>query len=137
MGDAGSATMPIFDAASKMGGDMATVSGGAAFSINFKTLDVSGVSDYDHETLTSTSAKYFDNASNYTLFKGTGFKYDNGSPTAGTVTSISNVANGSVALKMTGIHVAATSIAHFVQTGDTTGFLKLALAGSDTLNGTA
>ncbi|MET3581933.1 Ca2+-binding RTX toxin-like protein, partial [Mesorhizobium robiniae] len=115
---------------------MATVSGGTVFGLNFDTLDAAALVDYDQSDLQSTSARFFDDPSNYTLFQGVGFSYVSGVPVGGTVTSVQYVVNGSTVLRITGLSVAVTDVMAFVDSGDTTGLLNLALAGNDTLNGT-
>ena len=88
---------------------MAVVSGGTAFPIKFNTLQVDGLYDYDLSAVSPVSAKYFDNAKNYTLFKGSGFTFDASDvPTGGTVSSVRYVVNGSTALLVTGLNIAAT-----------------------------
>jgi Ca2+-binding RTX toxin-like protein len=116
---------------------MATVSGGTAFPINFNTLQVAGLFDYDFSQTTSISAKYFDDANNYTLFGGAGFTFDPpGFPTGGTVTSAVYVVNGGVALSVGSVHVAATAIFDFAIHNDTQGLLDFVLSGGDTITGT-
>ena len=116
---------------------MAVVSGGTAFPIKFNTLQVNGLYDYDLSTVSATSAKYFDNATNYTLFKGSGFTFDSADvPTGGTVTSVRYVINSSTALLLTGLSIAATAVHDFASQNNTQGLLSLALSGADTLNGT-
>lgn len=116
---------------------MAVVSGGTAFPIKFNTLQVDGLYDYDLSTVSPTSAKYFDNATNYTLFKGDGFTFDSANvPTGGTVTSVKYVINNSTALLISGLSIAATTVHDLASQNDTQGLLSLVLSGADTLNGT-
>ncbi|WP_421868340.1 calcium-binding protein [Pararhizobium sp.] len=117
---------------------MAVVSGGTAFPIKFNTLQVDGLYDYDLSAVSPVSAKYFDNAKNYTLFKGSGFTFDASDvPTGGTVSSVRYVVNGSTALLVTGLNIAATDVHQFASQNNTQGLLSLALNGDDTLNGTS
>ncbi|MBB6411264.1 beta strand repeat-containing protein [Mesorhizobium sangaii] len=115
---------------------MAVVSGGTVFGLNFDTLQVGALLDYDFEDAQPLYARFFDDASNYTLFQGSGFTYNAGVPTGGTVTSVQYVVAGSTVLQITGLNVAATDVVGFVMSNDTMGLLNLALSGNDTLNGT-
>lgn len=116
---------------------MAVVSGGTAFAIKFNTLQVDKLFDYDFSTVSPVSAKYLDNATNYTLFTGSGFTFDTtNAPTGGTVTSVQYVINNSTALLITGLSIAATTVRDFASQNNTQGLLSLALSGADTLNGT-
>lgn len=116
---------------------MAVVSGGTTFPIKFNTLEVSGLYDYDFSTVSSTSAKYFDNTSNFTLFQGSGFTFNSAHvPTGGTVTSVRYVINNSTALLITGLSIAATTVHNLASQNNTQGLLGLALKGADTLTGT-
>ncbi|WP_111546049.1 beta strand repeat-containing protein [Mesorhizobium kowhaii] len=115
---------------------MAVVSGGTVFGLNFDTLQVGALLDYDFEDPQPLYARFFDDASNYTLFQGSGFTYDAGVPTGGTVTSVRYVVAGGTVLQITGLNVAATDVTSFVLSNDTMGLLNLALGGNDTLNGT-
>jgi len=116
---------------------MAVVSGGTAFPIKFNTLQVDGLYDYDFSAVSPTSAKYYDNATNYTLFQGSGFTFNAAHvPTGGTVTSVRYVINGSNALLITGLSIAATTVHTYAVQNNTQGLLSLALSRADTLNGT-
>ncbi|MFD1983545.1 calcium-binding protein [Mesorhizobium newzealandense] len=115
---------------------MAVVSGGTVFGLNFDTLQVGALLDYDFEDPQPQYARFFDDASNYTLFQGSGFTYSAGVPTGGTITSVLYVVAGGTVLQITGLNVAATDVVSFVLNNDTMGLLNLALSGNDTLNGT-
>lgn len=116
---------------------MAVVSGGTAFPIKFNTLQVDGLYDYDFAAVSPTSAKYYDNATNYTLFQGSGFTFNAAhEPTGGTVTSVRYVINNGTALLITGVSIAATTVHAFAAQNNTQGLLSLVLSGADTLNGT-
>lgn len=116
---------------------MAVVSGGTLVPINFDTLQVNKLYDYDFSTLSATSAKYFDNTTNYTQFLGSGFTFNAAHvPTGGTVTSVRYVLNGGTALLITGMSIAATTVHTYASQNNTQGLLGLVLAGADTLTGT-
>lgn len=118
---------------------MATVSGGTTIGLNFDTLEASELFNYDSETLATTAAKYFDDPSNYTLFKGSGFTYNSsGLPTSGFITALYVVVDGETVLKVTGINnVSATDVVAFASSGDTAGLLNVVFAGADAMTGTS
>ncbi|WP_180940855.1 calcium-binding protein [Sinorhizobium mexicanum] len=116
---------------------MAVVAGGTMRALNFNTLQVSALFDYDFRQLSSTSARYFDDASNYTLFQGSNLTFNaSGQPTGGIVTSVRHIVNGGVALSITGFSIAATTVYNRAVANDTQGLLALILAGADNLTGT-
>ena len=116
---------------------MANISGGTTVPIRLNTLQAGKLYDYDFSATTSTSAKYYDNASNYTLFHGSGFSFNAAhTPTGGTITSVRYVINGSTALLVTGLKIAATTFHDFASQNDTQGLLGLILSGADRLTGT-
>lgn len=116
---------------------MAVVSGGTLVPINFDTLQVNKLYDYDFSAVSATSAKYYDNATNYTLFQGSGFTFNASHvPTGGTVTSARYVINNSTALLISGASIAATTVHTYASQNNTQGLLGLVLAGADTLTGT-
>ncbi len=115
---------------------MASLSGGQTIPINFNTLQVNDF-EYDFSRTSSSSAKYFDNPRNYTLFQGTDLTFDTSSvPTGGTFTSVKTVLDARVALAITGLEISATTFYDFASQNNTQGLLSLALNGDDTLNGT-
>jgi Ca2+-binding RTX toxin-like protein len=115
---------------------MATLSGGQTIPINFNTLQVDEF-DYDFSRTSSSSAKYFDNPRNYTLFQGSDLTFDTSSvPTGGTFTSVKTVLDARVALAITGFEISATTFYDLASQNNTQGLLSLVLNGDDTLNGT-
>lgn len=87
-------------------------------------------------TLSSTLAHYFDDASNYWDFIGTGLTYDaNADFVAGTITSFSGVKGGSLDIEMTGVSADAAAIHGFFATNDSLGLWNLLLGGNDIVNG--
>ena len=118
---------------------MATVTGGSVYVLDFEALEIANIFDYQYSSLNSTSAKFYDNSSNYTLFQGRGLTYySDGEPKSGLVTSASFVANGATVIKITGLNdVPATTIADYAHANNTLGLLSIALAGADTITGTA
>ncbi|MBA3449483.1 MAG: hypothetical protein H0T56_18125 [Pseudaminobacter sp.] len=115
---------------------MALVSGGTVFGLNFESLQAAQLIDYDFSTLTPTSARFFDDASNFTLFQGFDLTYFFGFPVSGTVTSIQYIVGGSTVLQVTGFSVPVSVILGFVSDNDAIGLLGVVLAGADTLTGT-
>jgi Ca2+-binding RTX toxin-like protein len=116
---------------------MAVVNGGTAVPIRFDTLQVNKLYDYDFSTVSSTTAKYYDDSTNYTLFQGSGFTFDAAHvPTGGTVSSVRYVINGSTALLITGLSISATTVHTYASQNNTQGLLGLVLSGADTLTGT-
>src|SRR3954470_1886306 len=90
---------------------MATVTGGATVPLNFDTLDVRGLYNYTSVLLTGTSAKFFNDANNFTLFEGTGFTFSpQRVPTGGIIESARHVVAGETTLLITGANVAATDV---------------------------
>jgi len=117
---------------------MANISGGTTIPIRLNTLQAGKLYDYDFSTTTSTSAKYYDDSANYTLFHGSGFSFTASHiPTRGTITSLKYVINGSTALLVTGLKIAATTFHDFASNNDTQGLLGLVLSGADRLTGTS
>ncbi|MEQ1955812.1 calcium-binding protein [Mesorhizobium sp. CN2-181] len=118
---------------------MATVTGGNVYVLDFEAIEIANIFNYQYASLKSTSAKFYDNASNYTLFQGRGLTYySDGEPKSGVVTSASFVANGATVIKITGLNdVPATTIADYAYANNTLGLLSIALAGTDTITGTA
>ncbi|MEQ1953563.1 calcium-binding protein [Mesorhizobium sp. CN2-181] len=117
---------------------MAIVTGGTSVALNMDSLNAAGLFDYDNATTATTAAKYFDDAQNYTLFKGSNLTYDSSHlPNGGTISTVALVVGGETTFKITGMpSVSASSLAALATAGDTKGMLGLVLAGDDTLTGT-
>src|SRR5438045_2787165 len=107
---------------------MAKVSGGSAVPLNFDTLDIRGLYNYSSVVFTTTSAKFFDDDNNFTLFTGTGFTFSpTHVPLSGTIDSVRHVVAGDVALYITDANVSATDAYSFAVANDTAGLLSLTL----------
>ncbi|TJW39756.1 MAG: calcium-binding protein, partial [Mesorhizobium sp.] len=116
---------------------MATVSGGTDVGLDFDAMDVSKLLDYDFDTWTATTARFYDDASNYTLFQGTGFTHDaDGNATGGTVTSVAYVASGGVVLNIGGLSASAVTVSNLIHAGNSQDLFSLLFAGNDTFHGT-
>ncbi|TCU31411.1 calcium-binding protein [Rhizobium azibense] len=117
---------------------MAVVNGGTTVPIRFDTLQVKKLFDYDFATVSSTTAKYYDNSTHYTLFQGSGFTFNaDDVPTGGTITSVRYVINGSTALQIAGLSISATTFHSLASQNNAQGLLGLVLNGADTLTGTS
>ncbi|QRM55353.1 calcium-binding protein [Sinorhizobium sp. BG8] len=104
--------------------------------------DLQDILDYDSEKFTSTSIKFSDNSKNYMKFDGTGLKYSvkNGEVvgiTAGTLTGLTIVSEGSTIISASNLKVSGKSLASAFDSGSTSKFVNLLLAGSDTITGTS
>lgn len=110
--------------------------------VNTTQLDIRLLGDYDFATTSRTSAKFFDNGSNYALFTGTGFKYvTSGSAlldiTAGTVTKFDLVISGVKIFAFTDANLSAAKLFDYYVAGNATGARSYVFAGNDTITGTA
>ena len=110
---------------------------------DFRLLDVAALFFYDFSSLTPPALRLFDDASNFTLFSGTGIAgaFDGlGSLTsidAGTVAGVRWVVGGVDVIKVTGANASAVALFNAYVADDTQAFVNLVLAGNDTVNGTA
>lgn len=110
--------------------------------VNLSALDIRLLGDYDFEATTATSAKFFDNGSNYAFFSGTGFKYLKSGGllqdvTAGTITRFDLVVAGVKQFSFTGLNLSASKVFDFYAAGNAKGALNYLLSGNDTITGTA
>ena len=106
------------------------------------TIDIVDLFDYDKATITSTSAKFSDNAKNYTEFLGSGFKYTKDASgaisdvTAGTVTDVNVVIKNIHVFTISGANLSAAKLFDFYVDEDDVGALNYILAGNDKISGT-
>ncbi len=97
--------------------------------------------DYTNENFSATGIYLSDNSKNYMKFSGTDLKYTyvDGEVfgiTAGTLTSFSIVKNGVTIISESGLSLSGRALAAAWDSGSTTKFLDVLLAGSDTITGT-
>lgn len=109
--------------------------------VDMSLIETSGFLDYDFSQRSATQLKLYDNASNYSLFTGTGFAYTVQSGevkaiTAGTLTGLKVVSDNVAAVSVTGLNVSAKAVGDSIFNGQDAVFLSLLLAGNDTVNGT-
>ncbi|MEQ1952974.1 calcium-binding protein [Mesorhizobium sp. CN2-181] len=125
---------------------MAVVTGGTTNRLSFfssqyvDAFNVGALWYYESTSLTSTSAKYYDDNDFYMRFQGDGFNYvtnnSNRVLSGGTITSFEYVERGDTALKITGLAVSAAAAANFAVAQNSLGFLGLLLGGDDSIIGT-
>ncbi|MFC3071796.1 calcium-binding protein [Shinella pollutisoli] len=113
--------------------------GGAG--VEFAALDIEALAGYDFWRATSKSVKLYDNASNYTLFSGSGirFKQSGGTlkdVTAGTVKGLDVVVSGAKLLSVTGLNLKASKIYDYFEENNAKGALNYLLSGHDKITGT-
>lgn len=109
--------------------------------VNTADLDIRLLGDYDFATTSTTSARFFDNGSNYALFTGTGFKYLKSGPfiqdiTAGTVTKFDLVISGVKVFAFSDANLSAAKLFDFYIAGNPAGARNYVFAGNDTITGT-
>jgi Ca2+-binding RTX toxin-like protein len=105
-------------------------------SFNMDDSDLSDVTNYLSMLLTPTEARYFDDASNYQSFTGTGLTYDlAGDFTGGTVTGATTVEGGLQRISMTGFSMSAADLQGTFDANDIDGLWDLMLAGNDVIRG--
>lgn len=97
--------------------------------------------DYTNENFSATGIYLSDDSKNYMKFSGTGLKYTyvDGEVfgiTAGTLTSFSIVKNGVTIISESGLSLSGKALAAAWDSGSTTKFLDILLAGSDIITGT-
>jgi Ca2+-binding RTX toxin-like protein len=116
---------------------MTKLSGGTTLPIRMDTVNFADFFDYQQVQLTSTTAKYFDDADNFSTFTGTGFTFNASNvPTGGTVNGLTQVVAGSTSLSITEASVAATTVYNYAVAGKTDALLSIVFSGADTLTGT-
>lgn len=104
--------------------------------VNMLTLDLPGLFNYNSASLSSTVARYFDDAFNYTEFTGSEFNADiNGVPTAGTIKTAVVVTAGVTLQSYSGLSIDATEFYQLASTSDVAGLLGVILAGNDRITG--
>jgi Ca2+-binding RTX toxin-like protein len=117
---------------------MTIMSGSQDGSLDFGTLDVSGLFEHTSAVLGPEEAVYSLDAGSYTRLTGTGLAYNNADePVAGTATGLKFAVDGLVSLLLSEMDVAAASLFDLAAAGDTDGFLALVLAGDDMIVGTS
>lgn len=104
-------------------------------------LDITDLLTYDDAKLTKTSAKFFDDSSNYTLLTGTNFGYviKNGSLTdvkSGTITGTELVVSGAKVLSASDLSISAARLFDYYVAADVKGALNYILRANDTITGT-
>ena len=120
-----------------------TVSGmGAGLGFDIDALTIAELFTYNFANPTSTQLLLFDDASNYTDFRGFGVTYVFSGGlisdiTAGTVTSVTYVNGGSAIMSIAGINASAPAVFDAYLANNTTLAFQLMLAGDDTITGTA
>ena len=119
-----------------------------ASSLDRKTgFDVRGINigdlyDYDNASASSTSARFYDNAKNYTEFHGSGFKFTKGSSgeiedvTGGTIRGVDVVISGTKVFAIADASYSAAKFYDFVEAGQYSAALNYILAGHDKISGT-
>ncbi|MFP5077281.1 calcium-binding protein [Rhizobium sp. YIM 134829] len=103
--------------------------------------NVDDLLDYAKPTSSATKIQLMDDARNYAQFTGSGLKVVTKAGkitdiTAGTVTGIKVLEQGSAVLTVTGAKIVASDLGDAVLAGKDSLFLSLVLAGNDTVNGT-
>ncbi len=107
----------------------------------FDDLDIATLGDYDHLSTTSSLAKFYDNADNYTSFSGTGFKYQFSGGylidvRAGKISHMTVVEHGVTVMSVSGLNVSASKVYDYYVADDRQGALDYLVGGNDTINGT-
>lgn len=104
--------------------------------------DLQDILSYDNEKFTSTSIKLWDDARNSMTFSGSGMKFtydDEGEivgAKAGTITSVTIVAEGNTIFSGTGLSITAKALAKVFDSHSTQKFLDLLASGNDEITGT-
>jgi Ca2+-binding RTX toxin-like protein len=116
---------------------MAKLSGGSTVAIRMDLLRFADFFSYQSSQLSATSARYFDDSNNYSLFTGTGFTFNSqGAPTGGTVTGFTNVVGGATTLLISGASIAAKTVYNYAIADKTDQLLGLVFGGNDQMTGT-
>ena len=107
----------------------------------FSDLRVTDLEDYDRQSISSSMARFYDDARNGVTFSGSGFKYkmSNGAltdVTAGKITKIQIKIDGVDQAAITGIKLSAAKVFDFFVQDDPAGGLYYLLDGNDTISGT-
>ena len=105
---------------------------------DMRDSDLSGMRDYLHHSLSSTEARYYNNANNYNSIVGTDLSYDtqdHGLFMGGTITAIHNVAAGTERLSATGFSLDAWDFEGLLRANDLDGLWDSILAGNDVIRG--
>ncbi len=93
----------------------------------------SGDAGYAYESFSSTQIKAYDDSANYILLAGYGFTRDaQGSPNAGTVTTIKYAEGGLHLVAVTGLAISISTLS--AVTNDPEGFSRLLMDGSDQIS---
>ena len=116
---------------------MATVSGGTAFALDVRDLDLSALWDGTVTAQSSTGLTVNEGGGFTAHFVGHDVLYDAfGSAAAGTITSISEDYNGVTTIAVTDLDVSASQFQHWVDTNDNFTALHTVFAGDDAFTGT-
>ncbi len=104
-------------------------------------LDVSDLEDYDHLSLSSTLAKFYDDGKNFVSFSGHGFRYTTSGGTltdvlAGTITKLVVEIHGVQTVSVTGLKLSAADIFDAYEAGNPGAAIRALLGGNDTIVGT-
>jgi Ca2+-binding RTX toxin-like protein len=90
------------------------------------------------QTATAYRVFYDADLDSYDEFIGTGFTYAGGGTwTGGTITKWNSVVNGVAQIQASGLSMSVATYLGYIQANDWTGFHAAALAGNDTVNGSA
>ena len=109
--------------------------------MNLSDLDIRLLGNFGSWSTSSTSARFYDDSSNYALFTGKGFKFKTvdgalEAVTGGTITKFELVVEGTKIFAFSGLNLSAAKIYDFYVDGDLRGALNALLAGNDTISGT-
>lgn len=109
--------------------------------VDFSSLEITALADYDYMTGNRTSVKFYDNNRDYTLFQGSGFVFKTKGDevtdvTAGTVTKLKVSIDGVIYADVSGLNLSAAKIFDFYVAGNSKGALAYLLSGNDTITGT-
>lgn len=104
-------------------------------------FDITDLEDYDHLSLSSSTARFYDDAKNFTTFSGSGSRYttSNGFLTdvqAGTITKLVVEINGVKTVTVTGLKLSAAEIFDAYQGSNPSDAVRALLSGNDTFTGT-
>lgn len=98
--------------------------------------DLPGLFDYDFADVSTTVARFFDNAFDYVEFTGTGFKIDDqGVPTSGTITGAVVVEGGLTLQSYSNVSMLAAALYNYALNNDVSGFYAELLARADSITG--
>jgi serralysin len=105
-------------------------------------LDINRLGYYSYAKTSSTTAKFYDDSSNYAQFTGTGFRIVYSGPyvqdiTGGTITGMTVAVGGVAQFSFTGLNLSAAKIFDFYASGNAAGAWEYLFSASDTITGTS